>query len=656
MKACSTIPWFIVLLISVGRTSYGQSVSGVINTYYQVTAVNSASNTLTVSNSSGLSAGQRVLVYQAKGTTYNSTSSSSFGSITALNAAGAYEFNTICSINGNDVLLRDQFVNTYAVAGQVQLVTMPSYSSVTIGGTVTGAAWDPATGTGGIVALEASGTITLSADIDVSGMGFQGGPLVNWPKPAYDCSYFDNYSAYYYNAPASGNFTGGMKGEGVGAYITGKEYGRGSLVDGGGGGNNTNTGGGGGANYGIGGPGGIRAQVTGFNCQGPYPGLGGISLATYGYSSGNNRIFFGGGGGSGQENNGVGTPGGNGGGIIILTASSIAGLGGRLLADATIGTNAACLDPTQAEGDGGGGGGAGGVIILNTSSVTSAFTASAKGAKGSDASNRVNDCTGAGGGGGGGVIWAAGGSFPALVTATVTGGASGIVSLGSTKGTTCVGQPNGATAGSNGMAIASYTAPTSVGTTCTVLALADIKFFDAVPSGSEISLSWALSSPDMSATIRDFIIQRSADASRFMPIASLPGGTDSSQYHYMDASADMQTTMYYRLAWQHLDGSWSYSRIVAVSAGPAPASFSFKLQPNPAVHQITLTIYSTEDGNASVAIASAQGQLVQSFRTVLHKGSNSVPVAVQSLAPSTYFLVVEAGGRRMVKPFIKKEE
>jgi len=658
MKACATIVWLVTLLIPICRTSYGQSVSGVINTYYQVTAVNTSSNTLTVNNASGLSAGQRVLIYQAKGTTYSNGNAATFGDLTALNAAGAYEFNTICSTNGNDVLLRDQFVNAYDATGQVQLVTMPSYTSVTINGAVTAVSWDPTTGTGGIVVLEASGTITLSANIDVSGQGFQGGPLVNWPTPTYDCSFFDTYNAYYYNAPASGNFTGGKKGEGIGAYITGKEYGRGKLVNGGGGGNNANSGGAGGGNYGAGGAGGQRAGVTGFNCVALYPGIGGLSLSAYGYSAGNNRIFFGGGGGEGHENNQAGTSGGNGGGIIILSAPTIAGLGGQLLADGAIGLNPNPLivvDPTQAEGDGAGGGGAGGAIVLNASSVTGAITASAKGAKGSNSSNRVNDCTGPGGGGGGGAIWAAGASFPAAVAATVTGGANGIVSLGNTK-TSCQGLANGATSGAAGATPSGYQAPSSIGTTCTVLALADLKYFKADASGTDVVLSWELSSPDMDAAIRDFVIQRSADAARFTAIASLSAVQDSSLYRYTDASGNMEGTLYYRLAWQHTDGSWSYSRIVAVSMGPASAAFSFRLQPNPALQHMTLTVFSTEDGNASVAIASAQGQLIQSFRTTLHKGANAIPVDLRILAPATYFLIMEYGGRRLVKPFIRKGE
>ncbi len=77
-----------------------------------------------------------------------------------------------------------------------------------------------------------------------------------------------------------------------------------------------------GGHYGTGGGGGKRAGETLFSCHGQFPGVGGLSLAAFGYSTAANRIFLGGGGGSGQENNGVGLPGANGGGIVILSANT----------------------------------------------------------------------------------------------------------------------------------------------------------------------------------------------------------------------------------------------------------------------------------------------------------------------------------------------
>ncbi|MDO6434730.1 T9SS type A sorting domain-containing protein [Flavitalea sp. BT771] len=653
MKACARIVLLLTLLIAVCHFSNGQSVSGIVNSYYQVTAVNSGANTVTVDNAAGLTVGQRVLIHQAKGAAITATNTSTFGDITALNNAGGYEFNTICTISGNDVRLRDQFVNAYSVAGQVQLVSIPSYSDVVIAGAVTASPWDPATGKGGIVVLEASGTITLNADIDVSGLGFQGGALVNYPTPTYDCSPLDNVTNFFLPMPASGNITGGRKGEGITGYILNAEYGRGKLANGGGGGNNANTGGGGGGNYGAGGIGGKRAGESITSCHGPYPGVGGCSLSSYGYTTGANRIFFGGGGGSGHENNGVGTPGGNGGGIIILSAATIAGGGGRLLASGIASVNPTNNDPYQAEGDGGGGGGGGGAIILNAAAITGAVTAEAKGGRGSDASNRVNDCTGPGGGGGGGLVWTAGTGVPASVTAVVNGGSNGIVSLGNTK-VACQGLANGALPGGAGLGKSSYTPPVSAGPTCVVLASSELRYFTADPSGPGIVVSWALYSPAPATDIRSFIIQRSVDQSHFTEVASLPAKEDLILYRYIDAAENMDGDVYYRLVWQHGQGDLTYSQIAAVKRRAPPASFSFRLQPNPVTDRPLLTVMSERDGSAVAKVYNAQGGTLLTFALVLHKGANSIPLSLHTLAPATYFLVVEMEGRRQVGSFIKR--
>src|SRR5205807_5444936 len=109
-------------------------------------------------------------------------------------------------------------------------------------------------------------------------------------------------------------FTNGdRKGEGITLGNASYELGRGKLANGGGGGNNHNSGGAGGGNGGTGGGGGQRSMEGGFNCHGMFPGIGGLSLQTNGYSVANNKIFMGGGGGAGQGNNDVGENGGNGG-------------------------------------------------------------------------------------------------------------------------------------------------------------------------------------------------------------------------------------------------------------------------------------------------------------------------------------------------------
>src|SRR5258708_10710071 len=103
MKNTARIAVLLLFMAFYGIVAHGQSVSGVVNAYYPVTLVNTAVNSVTLSNASGLSAGQRVLLYQAKGAVINASNTSSYGDITTLNNAGAYEFNTTCAINANEV-------------------------------------------------------------------------------------------------------------------------------------------------------------------------------------------------------------------------------------------------------------------------------------------------------------------------------------------------------------------------------------------------------------------------------------------------------------------------------------------------------------------------------------------------------------------------
>ena len=533
MKASKTIVLLLIFYLSGCPNAEAQTVSGVVNSYYQVTAINTTANSITVTNASGLTPGQRVLIIQAKGAAINGANASTFGTITAINDAGNYEFNTICTIAGNTVVFKATLLNPYDPAGLVQLVTIPSYASVVVSGTVNSTPWNPTTGTGGVVVLEATASIYLNADIDVRGQGFLGGALVNYAIPPYDCEWYIPVTGYYLSLPASGDYTGGEKGEGITAYIAGEEYGMGKLANGGGGGNNNNTGGAGGGNNGAGGAGGQRAGESRFDCQGAYPGIGGASLATYGYSTAANRVFFGGGGGSGHENNGVGLPGGNGGGIIILSAPAIIGGGGQLLASGVAPLNPTNTDPTQAEGDGGGGGGAGGTVVLNATSITGAITVQAQGANGSNSSNLVNDCTGPGGGGGGGTIWTAGGSVPAAIGASVTGGSNGVVSAGNTK-VACQGLANGATAGNTGISQAGYVLPESATNICVPLALSLLKYFTGVPVDQSIQLKWELNSPSAASTIQSFTLERSTDQLHFTAVTTVTASVDSVTYHYTD--------------------------------------------------------------------------------------------------------------------------
>jgi hypothetical protein len=630
----------------------GQTISGIINTYHRVRAINTVTNNLTLDITTGLSVGTRVLIIQMKGATINNSNSSSFGNINAINNAGNYEFNYICGIAGNSVLLSQPLARTYTQSGVVQLVSVPIYASVTVTGTVTGKPWNAADSTGGVIALQAE-TIFLNSDISATGIGFTGGPLQNYPNGSYDCNFATPVNDYFLPLmpPGGGQLiSAAPKGEGIAAFITNAEYARGKQANGGGGGNNHNSGGGGGSNYGTGGQGGMKSLESAFQCHGPNPGLGGLSLSAQGYTPGNNRVFMGGGGGAGHENNAVGEPGGIGGGIVFVSANSIIGAGTGIRADGARPVNPALTDPLSAGGDGGGGGGGGGTVVLNINSVSGNIIASAAGGRGSDAARTgtTNDCPGSGGGGGGGVVWMKGAAAIPNVTSTVTGGANGVGSPLSPT-VACRNTSAGATAGSAGAALTGYVWPGHTGNNyCAPLPINELKSFTGRPTPNGNLLQWQMHAVQ---DIARFEVERTIDRVRYETIA-YQDNNGSLSYTATDESPNA-ITCFYRLKVIRTNNKVDYSSVVRVTTQSSQDFQWLGMLPNPAFEEVNVRLFAKENTTVNITLYNGPAQPMHKQQTKLSPGYTSIPIPLHKLPKGVYWIVVEANGTRTVKTLLK---
>ena len=85
-------------LITCCFNAYNQSISGVVNSYTEVTSV--STNSVQVASTLGFLEGDKVLVIQMKGATITTGNISDFGIVTSLNNAGNFEFGNIESIVG----------------------------------------------------------------------------------------------------------------------------------------------------------------------------------------------------------------------------------------------------------------------------------------------------------------------------------------------------------------------------------------------------------------------------------------------------------------------------------------------------------------------------------------------------------------------------
>ncbi len=371
----------------------------VINGYATVSSVSGAVITLTNvdETSDTFEDGDQVIIMQMQDNVIGSNTgdNSSFGLLSSIGSAGLYEIRIIQSHTEAlglpaTITFDNALTNTYNTGANstVQIVTFPELGSPDYtSGNLSSKAWDG--NTGGIVAFQVSGALTIGGDIDADGDGFLGA-LANGGGSA-GCT-----GASSYRVANTDNFA--QKGEGIyNATDANYDSGRARILNGGGGGNSHNAGGGGGGNYtagGLGGPGWPSCSPTA-------GGIGGIDLSAQISAS---RFFMGGGGGAGEGNNGGSQNAGDGGGIVIIKANEIRTTG-SCGGGHTISANGESITVGSGN-DGNSGGGAGGTILIdvNTWSVAAGcpLTLEANGGTGGDVTNST--AHGAGGGGGQGTV------------------------------------------------------------------------------------------------------------------------------------------------------------------------------------------------------------------------------------------------------------
>jgi hypothetical protein len=273
------------------------ALNTIVNTYTAMTAVTGA-NSITVANnamtnavlSAPLAPGDLILIIQMQGaymdidntptvgfggnytTPFDHTYDglwqnfiNEWGQVLNPNNAGKFEQAEVRAVGGTtSITLQCNLVNSYNTAGKVQIVRIPRFNNLTVNTntSIVPSAWNGTTG--GVVALEVNGALTINGTgrISASALGFRGGVVQTSTSAE---SGVTAVSAANTNPTSNGSSflgsnliaQGARKGEGIGGYTTeyalvSSEFGRGAPANGGGGGGIKNAGGGGGANVGAG--------------------------------------------------------------------------------------------------------------------------------------------------------------------------------------------------------------------------------------------------------------------------------------------------------------------------------------------------------------------------------------------------------------------
>lgn len=557
-----TIP-VITLLLVIRIAGFSQTnINGVINSYHRVVEVITAKACVRVDNTSGLTAGDMVMMVQMKGATVNTTNTSSFGSVTAMNNAGNYEINFICAIRADSVFFYKQIQQPYTVADKVQLVRVPQYASALVTDTLKALPWDNTTGKGGVLALSVSDDLILNAPISANDAGYSGGL---YATSSTSCTNFFAASNYYYNANVLSPQDGAFKGESISDLSVTYSGGKGAVASGGGGGNNHNNGGGGGSNSAAGGKGGNNSSTSG--CTVANAGLGGYALN----NSAGSKIFLGGGGGAGHANSGfASTGGGSGGGILFVQANTVYSNGHKIKANGRDGGNTI--------GDGASGGGGGGTIIFDVNIFSGALNAEAIGGKGGNEDDDFTSgkCYGEGGGGSGGMIYFKS-TLPAG-TISVAGGLKG----NRINSISCGAIPS-AVNGTGGSIITSYSyiQSTTLSASCTGALATGLVSFRAISLSGHIRIEWQVSDP---GHFQNFTPERRTADQSWKPLATITSD-GRENYDYLDEAVPPGIYQY-RLKLAETDGSQLYSGIRQVKIGDT--RMKLLLFPNPAQKMVTI--------------------------------------------------------------------
>ncbi|WP_156140421.1 T9SS type A sorting domain-containing protein [Sporocytophaga myxococcoides] len=531
---------FGILLILLSIIRFGQAQ--IINGYGKVSSINIDNTTVLLSNvsetGSSFEDGSLVVIMQMQDDIISSVqNSSSFGDFSNIKAAGQYEFAVIASHTETSsvpasIVFTKPLKNIYTTGpnSSVQIITFPMLGNpdYTLTGTLSPKAWDG--NTGGVLAFGVNRDLIMMGNLNANGMGFRGGVVSKDFFAAIGC----NGTVY---ATSDDRFGG--KGEGVYKSINQDyNYGRGKIINGGGGGGrDINGGGAGGGNYTNGGAAGPGYISTPEGCDPEVGGLGGLDLALY--IDNHCRVFMGGGGGGGQQNNGYSSRGGNGGGIIIINSNSI-----KVNGCASITANGE--NALNVLNDGAGGGGAGGTIIINTKEWifnSACLNVVANGGNGGNVNFHLTHA-GGGGGGQGAIIF----NDKALTSGTVVTKAG----LGGCNQTGCASKAFSGGGNLNDGVL-------SLKACDTILPVQFLDFKLYYPDKESVLLNWSTASEKNNSF---FEVQKSINGIDWKALGLIKGAGNSQgvlHYEYLETSG---SSGYFRIKQVDFNGDVSFSKIL----------------------------------------------------------------------------------------------
>jgi len=140
--------------------------------------------------------------------------------------------------------------------------------------------------------------------------------------------------------------------------------------------------------------------------------------------------------------------------------------------------------------------------------------------------------------------------------------------------------------------------------------------FNAGVSNCMVNLDWT------AATETDFSnyeVQSSSDGSAFKTIATRPINGTNQKYSYQDPSPK-QGNVYYRLKMVNIDGSFEYSKVIAMKLNCDRSEIV--VYPNPVTDLLNINITNAQDNETQASLFDNAGRLVHTKNLI--SGTNTI--------------------------------
>jgi hypothetical protein len=181
----------------------------------------------------------------------------------------------------------------------------------------------------------------------------------------------------------------------------------------------------------------------------------------------------------------------------------------------------------------------------------------------------------------------------------------------------------------------------------------DLMTFDAKRVEKDVQLNWITQNE---VDVDYYTLEKSSDGAQFEAInqqqATGNGRSNDNSYNYLDTRPYVGVN-YYRLGQVDVDGTQTYSRIVAINFEEKTQPV-ITLAPNPAHNDLTVDYTTSEEGMVSIEVYDVIGQLMSSSTNLpVEKGGNNILLNIREYPNGVYILRVKQGGQAATRRFVK---